>query len=239
MKYRFDVNLITFFYLISYFLGSYNLYLFFQNSFDKGFFVLLFNFVLCLIGGLFFKEKLKETIFNRFFCNIVLLYSFGFTIFFYGILKFSYNLLLFILLSLFLLGLFLNVTRNWFYNLNNNLGWPILFNGLFFPLFYFFLKTYIGEMIFILGLYLVVFILSITNLRFFKEKELKNDLEDGDEIKNKSEDKSEKIQGENIDKKVDNNVNKNQNFNENENSDKNDKNNINNFDDYEDEEVYI
>lgn len=172
MKYRFEVNTITFFYLFTYILTSYSIFLFFQKSFDKGFLILLINFTLSLIANLLFKQKLKETTFNNFFSNITQLYNFGISIFLYGTIKFGNNILLFTLLNLFLISTILNLTRNWHYNLNNNIGWPIELNGLFFPLTYFFLKTFIKDMIFIFGLYFIIFILTISNIKFIKEKKI-------------------------------------------------------------------
>lgn len=152
-------------------LGLYNIFFFLNNEFGKGFLVMLFSFIVYISNNFILNLENKNTIFNKYLEETSSFLSFGLTTVIFGFIIYKNNIYFLLIISLYTISIILFQARNWLLEVKNTEGYPLVLNGLFFPLFYYIIKIYYNSNTFIIFIifYIIISILSITNINFFKE----------------------------------------------------------------------
>ncbi len=157
------------------------IYFFSSQLFGEGMITMLFSSFFYIIMILIRSSDVNPpTQFNLILENLSSFMTFGISSILFGVMFYSPNVeLLFILfIYFFAIACILSIARNWEYDVRDALGFPIAFNGIFFPLFYYMYKFYfhqLGDSIFILY-YLIAGVLIVSNYKFlwFDEKYIKH-----------------------------------------------------------------
>ncbi len=149
-------------------LGTYNIFLFVNSEFSKGFFVMIFSFLVYIGNNVFLYIEDKDTEFNEFLDDLGCFLAFGVTTFVYGFINFRGDILFLCVVLLYAINITLNMARNWLLPVKNSVGWPLPLNGIFFPFFYFLSKVYLYDYDYTIFLLLYIFIalLSVSRYNF-------------------------------------------------------------------------
>jgi len=154
-------------------LGTYNIYLFMNGEFAKGFLVMLFSFITYVSNNLILEINNKDSLFNEYLEELASFLSFGLTTIAFGFVAYKKNLIILGVIILYTINIILNEARNWTLPNKNSKGWPIPMNGIFFPLIYYLTKLYFNNFNLVVFIIFYIFIafVSISDYTIFKFKE--------------------------------------------------------------------
>ena len=158
--------------MINFLIGVFIIYLYFNNLTSLGMFLLLIALCLYVLNNILKKIFIFENDFNTYLEDFSLFLTFELTIVIYGILFYGTNYLFLSLIIFYSMTSLLSLARNSVLHLKHTMGWPIMLNGLFFPIFYYIYQFYLGskgDSIF-LAYFLVVSFLSISKINFLGNK---------------------------------------------------------------------
>jgi len=160
-----------------------------MELYGEGFMAMLISAIIYLVSVLIRKSDIRPpTQFNLILENISVFMAFGIASIAFGIIFYSpaISLSLILFVYFFAITTVLSMARNWENEARDSLGWPIAFNGVFLPLFYYMYIFYFqspGSSIF-LFYFAIAGLLSVSSYKFllFDEKRQHND---SDEMQDK------------------------------------------------------
>jgi len=172
--------------MLIFLIGVFTIYLISNQLTSQGIFLLLIALGLYVINNILKKFFQFENDFNRYLEDFSFFVTFSLTITIYGILFYGSSYLFLSIIIFYSICSLLSSARNSILNLKHSMGWPIMLNGLFFPVFYYFYEFYLGdngESIF-LFYFLIVAFLSISKINFLGNRKGVTDyIEDRQDIK--------------------------------------------------------
>jgi len=172
LKEFFDVG--SFGPLFIFILGVYCVSLFAQKNYSLGVFVIMISFVIYVASNIFLRtHKRYNTYFNEYLDDMGTFLTFGISTIIFGLIYFETNPLFLTIIFFYAIAAILSIARNSILNLKNTSGYPIVLNGIFFPLTYYFYLFYLdamGSSIFLLFYFIIGFFL-ISNYNFLSRED--------------------------------------------------------------------
>ena len=172
--------------LMIFMLGIYVIFLFANQNFSLGIFIMMIAFIFYAANNIILNLKGFSTVFNEYLEDMATFLTFGFSTILFGFLFYSSDPFILAIIVFYSICLVLALARNWILRVKNSLGWPIPLNGLFFPLVYYIYDFYLhspGNSIFLI-FYIGIAFLSISHFNFLGYKE--NTEEEFDVVDSKS-----------------------------------------------------
>ncbi len=131
--------------LFLFIIGFYTIFNFVNENFSVGFFALIVSFIIYVGNNIYINYTKFTTVFNEYLEDMAAFVAFGVTIVIYGLIFFKEDSFILMIVLFYGMCLVLSMARNWVMKLKNSVGFPIALNGLFFPIFYYIYKFYLGS----------------------------------------------------------------------------------------------
>jgi hypothetical protein len=150
--------------------------------------VMMLCFGLSLAYMLYSKYHQDESPFNGYVKDLGEFIAFGFSTLAFGFTFYDAQVLILAILFFYASCLVMGMARNWILKSKNPIGWPMMLNGIFFPLIYFFYVFYFndpGNSIFLIY-FVAVGVLAVSHFKFFSIEYFELPVELSGENKQKS-----------------------------------------------------
>lgn len=158
----------SFFPLLLFIVGLYSIYLLILNKFSQAFFTMMISLIIYIANNIIINVTGFSTVFNEYLEDMGSFTAFGITTIVFGLMFYKNEKYILFVVFFYAICLLLGLARNWISKLKYSLGWPIILNGVFFPLLYYLYIFYLqgpGYSIFIFY-YIIIGILSISRFNF-------------------------------------------------------------------------
>ena len=169
-----NFNLGSFIPLFIFILGIYIMFLILKTDYGLAFFLMIISFLIFIYNNIRNNINQTSSIFNEFLEDLSSFLTFGVNLVIFGIIFYKGNLSIMLVIFFFGICSVLSMSRNWILNQKNSVGFPLVLNGLFFPLIYYVYIFYLqesGSSLFIFY-YFVIGILAVSKNNYIEFEDI-------------------------------------------------------------------